>query len=84
MKATGKGGHHGYMWRKKNDAFRLDVWWSEDLDPKNKDMESIEAEVVYLYRKESRQWPADQSEIHFHETNRDHRKTAESILKDLL
>jgi len=82
MKATGKGGYHGYPWREKNDTLGLDVWWSKELKPK--DMESIEAEVAYLYRKESGQWPSDQSEIHFHKTNHYHRESAKAIVRRVL
>ena len=81
MKATGKGGYHGYMWREKNDTLRLYIWWSKELKPK--DMESIEAEVAYLYRKETGRRPADQSEIHFHETNRYHRESAKAIIDEV-
>ena len=82
MKATGKCGYHGYMWCEKNDTFRLDVWWSEEL--KLKDMESIEAEVAYLYRKESGQWPIDQCEIHFHKSYDFHREAAQIIYNTII
>lgn len=81
MKATGRGGYYGYMWREKDNTLKLDIWWSEEIA--SQDMESIEAEVAYFYRKESGQWPTDQSEIHFHKTNKYHRTIAQNILSSI-
>ncbi len=81
LTATGKGGYHGYKWSQNEGVLRIDVWWAEKL-PRD-DLESIEAEVAYLYRKKSGQWPSHQNEIHFHKTNRYHREAAEIILKEL-
>lgn len=70
------------MWREKNDTLRIDIWWSEELDSEN--MECIEAEVVYVIRKESGQWPADQCEIHFHESDNFHRDAAKIIYNTII
>ena len=81
LTATGKGGYHGYKWSQNEGVLRLDVWWAEELSRDGR--ESIEAEVAYLYRKGSGQWPSHQNEIHFHKTNRYHREAAKIILKEL-
>jgi hypothetical protein len=43
------------------------------------DIETIEAEVVFLIRAAG-QWPTHQTEIHFHESNEEHRAIAHSIM----
>ncbi|MCC6285547.1 MAG: hypothetical protein IT439_09655 [Phycisphaerales bacterium] len=59
----------------------LDVWCptsaSGPLTPV--DAETIEAEIVFLIR-QSGQWPMYQTEIHFHESNADHRRIAAEIM----
>ncbi|WP_208456081.1 hypothetical protein [Burkholderia ubonensis] len=42
------------------------------------DIETIEAEVVYLVR-QAGQWPKFQTEIHFHPSSADHRQWASTI-----
>jgi hypothetical protein len=43
------------------------------------DIETVEAEVVYLIRAAG-QWPAFQTEIHFHPSSPRHRELAEEIM----
>jgi hypothetical protein len=80
--ATGDSGYHGYAWRHKYTQAILDVWCHEDAPAKNaeRDMETIEAEVVFLARLAG-QWPAGQTEIHFHPSSQEHRAIASSIWK---
>jgi hypothetical protein len=81
FKATGKGGYHGYKWKGLRDRLSLAVW-TATLDEKPaafQDLETVEAEVVFLCREQSGQWPAYQHEIHFHGSDARHRACAASI-----
>ncbi len=62
LNADGKSGYHGYKW-KALPTVKLYVWCFDDLDKEK--IESIEAELVYLVRKETGKWPIYQNEIHF-------------------
>jgi len=79
--ATGEHGYHGYAFRhvRAKEAF-LDVWCHEDapVDKPALDIETIEAEVVFLIRCTG-EWPAYQTEIHFHRSNQRHRDVASAI-----
>lgn len=81
-KAKGKGGYYGYAWRKTLTAATLDIWCHEDAPAENPclDIETVEAEVVFLIR-DAGQWPAYQTEIHFHESSTVHREIAASIMR---
>ena len=48
--ADGRGGYHGYAWRHKLTEANLDVWCHEDAPETEpmKDIETVEAEVVFL------------------------------------
>lgn len=78
--AKGKNGYHGYAWRHTLTRATLHIWCQEDAAATNPDLdiETIEAEVVYLARSAG-QWPAGQTEIHFHPSNEHHRRIAEEI-----
>ncbi|MBW9066099.1 hypothetical protein JNB71_22585 [Rhizobium herbae] len=85
--AQGEGGYHGYGFRLEGDAVDLDVW--VDTDPvreraegkrSGSDIETIEAEVVYLLRHRNGQWPAFQTEIHFYQSDPDHHREAEKVM----
>lgn len=79
--AVGRGGYHGYAWRRQYREGTIHVWVQVDsLSNTILDMETIEAEVVFLARR-SGQWPECQTEIHFHQSGPKHRKLAESIWK---
>ncbi len=75
FKASGENGYHGYGWRHKHTRAELFIWYHDN----RLDLETIEAEVVYLIRQQG-QWPACQTEIHFHPSNAEHRALAASIL----
>lgn len=86
-KAQGAGGYHGYRFRHEGSEVNLDVWI--DIDEvqargdgmrSGSDIETIEAEIVYLLRHRTGQWPAFQTEIHFYESNSAHRKEAEKVV----
>ena len=79
-KAAGKGGYYGYAWRHDIPRVDLDIWWHENAPVENRalDMETVEAEVVYLIRSNG-QWPKYQTEIHFHQSEPQHRAAAAAI-----
>lgn len=72
-------GYHGY--KAEDGEYLLDIWWQEGLT--EKELESIEAEVAFLCRLKSGQWPEYQNEIHFHQTTKKQRKVAEMIANRL-
>jgi hypothetical protein len=75
-----QGGYYGYAWRHENTAANLDVWCHMDaLERNERDIETIEAEVVFLIRKAG-QWPQFQTEIHFHPSEPIHRQVAADII----
>jgi hypothetical protein len=80
--AKGESGYYGYAWRHVLTEANLDVWCHEDVPADNStlDMETIEAEVVFLIRCAG-QWPQYQTEIHFHRSTSDHRNLAASIMQ---
>jgi hypothetical protein len=80
--AAGKGGYHGgYAWRRSLSEANLDVWCHEDApeDLPMRDIETVEAEVVFLIRCAG-QWPQYQTEIHFHPSTSIHRETTAAIV----
>jgi hypothetical protein len=79
--ADGKGGYYGYAWRHGLTEALLDVWCHEDAPADNAalDIETVEAEVVFLIR-HAGQWPPYQTEIHFHPSSQVHRDVAATIM----
>lgn len=78
LKADGKTGYHGYKWKYKKKV-ELYVWCFDGL--KKIQIESIEAEVVFLIRKKTGHWPATQNEIHFNNEFVGSKIFAEKIFK---
>jgi len=81
FKADGTGGYWGYRWRKELAEASLHIWVLNEC-PEEEEfyaLECIESEVVYLYRSEFNQWPKFQTEIHFHESEGNHRALAREI-----
>ncbi|MFA5821208.1 MAG: hypothetical protein WC873_03895 [Candidatus Gracilibacteria bacterium] len=73
-----KTGYHGYKWLKENGEHCLVIWmFSNDTD-----VEAIEAEIVYFFRKQHGKWPKYQTEIHFHPTTKDQRALAKRVLTE--
>lgn len=83
LNAKGKGGYHGYKWKHLRKQLSLTIWTvkSNGAYVKRLDMETIEAEVAFLWRKESEQWPEYQNEIHFFNSNQEHRNAALTIYR---
>jgi hypothetical protein len=79
--ATGASGYYGYAWRHEFKEADLDVWSHHDAPPDNSlvDIETIEAEVVFLMRCAG-QWPLFQTEIHFHPSEPVHRGIAATMI----
>ena len=81
LTADGKKGYHGYKWKGINATFDLNVWTGQvrgryvPLD----EMETIEAEVAFLCRERTGQWPRYQHEIHFFQSLKRHRDAASLI-----
>jgi len=85
MLANGLHGYHGYAWKRVDNLLRLDIWYLEEVEKEKAadELETIEAEVVYLFRKRSGQWPSGQTEIHFHQSKDTHRTSAKRILDEI-
>lgn len=81
LKAIGKGGYHGYKWKEFPRHLALTVWTGHiDGQPASpREMETVEAEVAFLCRHLSGQWPAFQHEIHFYPSLSRHRTAAQRI-----
>ena len=86
-KAKGVGGYHGYRFRHEGTEVNLDVWVDTDEVQKTSadlrsgsDIETVEAEIVYLLRHRTGQWPAFQTEIHFYQSDGTHREAAEKVM----
>lgn len=85
--ADGTGGFYGYRFRKQGSEVDLDVWVDFDAvtprpedEKSGSDIETIEAEIVYLLRHRTGEWPAFQTEIHFYQSGDDHRREAEKVV----
>jgi hypothetical protein len=79
--AKGGSGYYGYVWRRAQSLAVLDVWCHMDaIDRRERDIETVEAEVVYLIRAAG-QWPAFQTEIHFYPSAPRHREVAAEIMR---
>jgi len=76
LESRGKGGYHGYQF-KDLDKINLFVFCFNKTDARR--IEGIEAEIVYLIRNKTGDWPKYQTEIHFHKTAGRERRTARSI-----
>ena len=86
FKATGKTGYYGYKWKSLKEELILHIWTATE-DGKLislREMETIEAEVVFLCRSDSGQWPEYQNEIHFFESHENHRQAAKKIYSSVL
>lgn len=79
LKAEGKRGYHGYQWKNLSNVNLL-VWCFPGKTYKR--IEAIEAELVYLIRKDTGQWPKCQTEIHFHNTSGNEIKEAKMIFEE--
>ena len=84
FKSNGKAGYHGYKWKNIREDLKLNVWVAKSGNEyvSLSDIEVIEAEVAYLCRHLSGQWPTYQHEIHFHQSKHIHRKLAQAIYEN--
>ena len=80
FKANGKHGYHGYQWKNLSEVDIL-VWCFPEEPFKR--IEAIEAELVYLVRNHTGQWPECQTEIHFHKVSGEEKNVAKSIYQAL-
>ncbi|MBA1147844.1 hypothetical protein H0Z60_12380 [Ectothiorhodospiraceae bacterium WFHF3C12] len=81
FKANGKGGYYGYKWKHLAQVLGLTIWTASSNGDyvAIRELETIEAEVAFLCRKNSGQWPEFQNEIHFFPSFEVHRRAAEQI-----
>ena len=79
--ADGLGGYYGYSWRHQHPSVDLRIWLLEDAPEETEliDLQTIEAELVYLLRHRLGQWPSYQTEIHFYPSEPIHRNLAEQV-----
>ena len=81
FRAKGGSGYYGYRWRYSLSSADLDIWLQASGDTTDQaTIETVEAEVVFLIRQISGQWPEFQTEIHFHQSNAMHRAAARKII----
>lgn len=77
FRADGATGYHGYKWD-VYDEVELLIWVFDEtftgdqkIDKARKDFyEAVEAELVFSYRQQEKDWPECQNEIHFNNTSR--------------
>lgn len=81
LRATGKSGYHGYKWKAHEGVLRLTVWTSSEAEgyASLREFKTVEAEVAFLCRQVSGQWPLNQHEIHFYPSSACHREAAQRI-----
>ena len=81
FRANGKSGYYGYKWKGHEGTLQLSVWTAQTNGSyvSLRELETIEAEVAFLCRHESGQWPAHQHEIHFYPSEPWHRDAAARI-----
>jgi len=84
--ANGVHGYHGYKWKNNADKLELSIWVLENVEPDKayQELETIEAEIVFLCRLHSNQWPESQHEIHFHKSKEFHRKCAQQVYEHIM
>ncbi|MFH1284351.1 MAG: hypothetical protein ABIH78_02060 [Candidatus Peregrinibacteria bacterium] len=78
VKPDNKSGYHGYKWLKEDGDHCLIIWTFKN----DTNVEAIEAEIVYFFRKQHGKWPQYQMEIHFHPSSENERLLANKILKE--
>lgn len=81
LKAKGKNGYHGYAWKNIRKPMTLHVICWGGKKEIRKEIEAIEAEVAFLCRRSTGEWPLSQTEIHFRPPNASHKKLAIKVYK---
>lgn len=79
LKAQGETGYYGYMWKNLPEVEIL-IWYFPNMSKVY--VETIEAELVFLFRKLKGKWPKYQMEIHFHNATKDQIKMTEAIYEE--
>lgn len=81
FRANGQSGYYGYKWKAHEGTLRLSVWTAQINGDyvSLRELEIVEAEVAFLCRQESGQWPVSQHEIHFYPSGPCHRDAAARI-----
>lgn len=72
LKADGKHGYYGYGFKNLESVNFFVFWFPE----KKLRVETIEAEIVYLIRNKTGEWPKCQTEIHFHNATESEKEIA--------
>jgi hypothetical protein len=86
FQAKGERGYYGYGWKDIITPLDLFIFCFEGEEHKEeyKKAETIEAELVYLIRKKTGNWPKNQTEIHFHNTKKEeYQSIIDSIYKKI-
>lgn len=86
FKAAGEHGYYGYAWRHLRTPLALHVWCATSTDGpvSRQELEALEAEVVYLCRNVTGQWPLSQTEIHFRPIMAKHTSAARLVYEDFV
>jgi len=79
--AQGEHGYWGYQW-KDLEGVELLIWCFPNEERYR--VEAIEAELVYLVRKNTGTWPKGQTEIHFRNVPEETRAVARRIFREYL
>ena len=61
LKAKGKSSYHGYRWKSIRKPLTLDVLCWDGKGANRNSLEAIEAEIAYLCRKDTGEWPKSQT-----------------------
>lgn len=84
FKANGKGGYHGYKWKHNRDEMEMHIVCFPKDNNSKLEVEAIEAELVFLIRQRTGNWPLYQNEIHFNNTNPKAIELASQIYEHIL
>ena len=76
LKAERKNGYYGYAWKQIRKPLILHVICWSGKGNLQKNIEAIEAEIAFLCRTITGDWPLSQTEIHFRPLNASHKKLA--------
>lgn len=90
LRAKGENGYHGYKWQWEEELELLVFMFTPFVGNKEKDdqyklfVEAIEAELVFLIRQKTGNWPECQNEIHFNNFRREEvKKVAGDIFQKI-
>lgn len=90
LRAKGENGYHGYKWQNEKVLDLLVFMFepfTEDADSNDEYklfVEAIEAELVYLVREKTGNWPRCQNEIHFNNERREEVKKIAGEIYDIV